>query len=41
MFSYSGERIGQGKDNAQKFLQANSDLGLKLEKEVREKISSK
>ena len=40
-FSYSGERIGQGKDNAQKFLQANSDLGLKLEKEVREKISSK
>ena len=40
-FSYSGDRIGQGKDNAQKFLQANSDLGLKLEKEVREKISSK
>ena len=40
-FSYSGERIGQGKDNAQKFLQANSDLGLKLEKEVREKLSSK
>ena len=40
-FSYSVERIGQGKDNAQKFLQANSDLGLKLEKEVREKISSK
>ncbi len=40
-FSYSGERIGQGKDNAQKFLQANSDLGLKLEKEVKEKISSK
>ena len=40
-FSYSGERIGQGKDNAQKFLQTNADLGLKLEKEVREKISSK
>ena len=38
-FSYSGERIGQGKDNAQKFLQANSDLGKKLEKEVKEKIS--
>ena len=40
-FSYSGERIGQGKDNAQKFLQSNEDLGQKLEKEVREKISSK
>jgi recombination protein RecA len=38
-FSYSGERIGQGKDNAQKFLQSNSDLGNKLEKEVKEKIS--
>ena len=37
-FSYSGERIGQGKDNAQKFLQSNSDLGKKLEKEVKEKI---
>jgi|TARA_B110000263_G_scaffold54468_1_gene45906 recombination protein RecA len=40
-FSYSGERIGQGKDNAQKFLESNSDLGLKLDKEVREKISQK
>ena len=38
-FSYSGERIGQGKDNAQKFLQSNSDLGKKLEKEVKENIS--
>ena len=37
-FSYSGERIGQGKDNAQKFLQSNSDLGKKLEKEVKEKV---
>ena len=40
-FSYSGERIGQGKDNAQKFLQSNSDLGKKLEKEVKEKISQR
>ena len=39
-FSYSGERIGQGKDNAQKFLQSNSDLGKKLEK-VKEKISQR
>ena len=39
--SYSGERIGQGKDNAQKFLQSNSDLGKKLEKEVKEKISQR
>ena len=40
-FSYSGERIGQGKDNSQKFLQSNSDLGKKLEKEVKEKISQR
>ena len=40
-FSYSGERIGQGKDNAQKFLQSNSDLCKKLEKEVKEKISQR
>ena len=40
-FSYSGERIGQGKDNAQKFLQSNSDLGKKLEKEVKVKVSQR
>ena len=40
-FSYSGERIGQGKDNAQKFLQSNIDLGNKLEEEVAASMSSK
>ena len=40
-FSYSGERIGQGKDNAQKFLQSNIDLGKKLEEEVAASMSSK
>ena len=33
-FSYSGERIGQGRDNAQKFLNENSDMKKKLEKEI-------
>ena len=37
-FSYSGERIGQGRDNAQKFLNENSDMKKKLEKEIKSKI---
>ena len=37
-FSYSDERIGQGRDNAQKFLEENSKLANKLEKEIKDKI---
>jgi len=40
-FSYSGERIGQGRDNAQKFLEENSNLAVKLEQEVKNEIASK
>ena len=38
-FSYSGERIGQGRDNAQKFLLENNDLRKQLEKQIKEKIN--
>ena len=34
-FSYSGERIGQGRENAKTFLRENLDLRDKLEGEVR------
>jgi len=39
-FSYSSERIGQGRDKAQKFLEENPNLANKLEKEVRNQIAS-
>ena len=35
-FSYGGERIGQGKDNASNFLKENPKILTKIEKEVRE-----
>ncbi|MFH1752694.1 MAG: recombinase RecA [Candidatus Omnitrophota bacterium] len=35
-FSYGGERIGQGKDNASTFLKENPNMLTKIEKEVRE-----
>lgn len=38
-FSYSDERIGQGRDNAQKFLEQNPDMKEKLEKEIKSKIN--
>ena len=38
-FSYSDERIGQGRDNAQKFLEQNTDMKNKLEKEIKSKIN--
>jgi len=38
-FSYSDERIGQGRDNAQKFLEQNTEMKDKLEKEIKSKIN--
>ncbi|GJM45271.1 MAG: protein RecA [Gemmatimonadota bacterium] len=35
-FSYAGERIGQGRENAKEFLREHDDLRLKLDGEVRE-----
>ena len=37
-FSYRGERIGQGRENAKQFLKENKDLAAKLEAEVRKAI---
>jgi recombination protein RecA len=34
-FSYKGERIGQGRENAKQFLKENKDIAAKIETEVR------
>ena len=35
-YSYGGDRIGQGKDNAREFLRQNPDVALEIENKVRE-----
>jgi len=35
-YSFEGERLGQGKENARRFLKEHKDLALKLEKKIRE-----
>src|SRR5438128_265688 len=40
-FSYKGERIGQGRENAKQFLKENKDLAAKLEQEVRKQVGLK
>jgi recombination protein RecA len=37
-FSYKGERIGQGRENARQFLKDNRDITKKIEDEVRKKL---
>jgi len=37
-FSYKGERIGQGRENARNFLKENADIAAKLEAEVRKAV---
>lgn len=37
-YSYGGERIGQGKDNARGYLRENPHLAAKLEADLREKF---
>ncbi|MGA9042475.1 MAG: recombinase RecA [Terriglobales bacterium] len=37
-YSYSGERIGQGRENARQFLKDNKDIYAKLDLEVRKKL---
>src|SRR6059058_1294179 len=37
-FSYRGERIGQGRENAKQFLKENKDIAAKIEQEVRKKV---
>jgi recombination protein RecA len=37
-FSYKGERIGQGRENARSFLKENKDIAAKIEAEVRKAL---
>ena len=37
-FSYSGTRIGQGKDNVREYLKENPEMALEIENRVREKL---
>lgn len=39
-FSYGGQRIGQGKDNARKFLEDNTELMAEIEDLVRQKVEA-
>ena len=38
-FSYKGERLGQGKENAKKFLREHSEIAAEIENKIRESIS--
>ena len=38
-YSYAGERIGQGRENARQFLRQNSDVRKKIEAEVRKALN--
>jgi recombination protein RecA len=37
-YSYKGERIGQGKDNAREFLKARPELAKEIEDQIRAKL---
>jgi recombination protein RecA len=37
-YSYNGEKIGQGKDNARDFLKANPAMSAEIENKIREKL---
>jgi recombination protein RecA len=37
-YAYSGERIGQGKDNAREFLREHADMALEIENRIREQL---
>jgi recombination protein RecA len=37
-YSYNGDRIGQGKDNARDFLREHPELALEIENRIREKL---
>jgi recombination protein RecA len=39
-FSYKGQRIGQGKDNARNFLKEHPDMAQEIEAKIREKMLS-
>jgi len=35
-FSYNGERLGQGRENAKQFLKDNKELSAEIEKQIRD-----
>ena len=37
-YTYDGDQLGQGKENARTFLKDNPDLGNELEKRIKEKL---
>ncbi len=37
-YSYQGNKIGQGKANAAKYLQENPAIGSEIEKQIRDKL---
>ncbi|MDT5139763.1 MAG: recombination protein RecA, partial [Mycobacterium sp.] len=37
-FTYEGEQLGQGKENARNFLLENADVGNEIEKKIKEKL---
>jgi recombination protein RecA len=37
-YTYEGDQLGQGKENARSFLRDNPDLGNELEKKIKEKL---
>jgi recombination protein RecA len=37
-YSYKGERIGQGRENAKQFLRENSDVFKKVDSELRKQL---
>ena len=37
-YSYNGERVGQGKDNAREVLRENPDIAREIENKVRESL---
>ena len=38
-FSYDGERLGQGRENARLFLRDNDEIRIRLESEVRQALN--
>jgi recombination protein RecA len=40
-YSYKGERIGQGRENAKQFMKENKDMAVKLETELRKELGLK
>lgn len=37
-FSYNGERVGQGRENAKRWLEENPDVMAELESKIKEKL---